>query len=58
MQGTVENVVRSLQFKREYPGQIRSRYRRAGRGHNSKIPDEYRQRALAVRAKRCFAFGK
>jgi hypothetical protein len=58
MQGTVENVVRSLQFKREYPGQIRSRYRRAGAGIKSKIPDKYHQRALAVCAKRWFAFGK
>ena len=31
----------SLQSKREYLGQIRSRYHRAGRVHKSKILDEY-----------------
>jgi hypothetical protein len=43
MQDTVENGVMSLQSKREYLGQIRSRYRRAGRVHKSKILDEYCQ---------------
>jgi len=33
----------SLQSKREYLGQIRFRYRRAGRAHKSKILDEYCQ---------------
>ena len=43
MQDTGENGVMSLQSKREYLGQIRSRYRRAGRVHKSKILDEYCQ---------------
>src|SRR5208282_3752020 len=41
MQDTEENGVMSLQSKREYLGQIRSRYQRAGRVHKSKILDEY-----------------
>lgn len=43
MQDTGGNGVMSLQSKREYLGQIRSRYRRAGRVYKSKIPDEYGQ---------------
>jgi hypothetical protein len=43
MQDTGENGVMSLQSKREYLGQIRSRYRRAGRVYKSKILDEYCQ---------------
>ena len=43
MQDTEENGVMSLQSKREYLGQIRFRYRRAGRVHKSKILDEYCQ---------------
>jgi hypothetical protein len=43
MEDTEENGVMSLQSKREYLGQIRSRYRRAGRVHKSKILDEYCQ---------------
>src|SRR5665213_294595 len=41
MPDTQENGVMSLQSKREYLGQIRSRYHRAGRIHKSKILDEY-----------------
>jgi hypothetical protein len=41
MEDTGENGVMSLQSKREYLGQIRSRYQRAGRAHKSKILDEY-----------------
>src|ERR1035441_1451607 len=40
MPDTEENGVMSLQSKREYLMQIRSRYRRAGRVHKSKILDE------------------
>jgi hypothetical protein len=43
MQDTGENGVMSLQSKREYLGQIRSRYHRAGRIHKGKILDEYCQ---------------
>jgi len=43
MQDTGENGVMSLQSKREYLGEIRSRYHRAGRAHKSKILDEYCQ---------------
>src|ERR1035441_1997696 len=41
IEDTEENGVMSLQSKREYLGQIRSRYHRAGRVHKSKILDEY-----------------
>jgi len=43
MQDTVGYGVTSLQSQRGYPGQIRFRYRRAGRTHKSKILDEYCQ---------------